>query len=880
MNQGGFVSRLFGALLLAASVFPAAGCLSGSSSGNSTLPTNNNNNQDDQTVGQRSLTEVLVAINSDTLQVTATTNLTAVGRYDDGSFGLLSSGVSWTASPPGVIDVTPAGLVTAVAPGSASVVATFGSIASQALPVFVLSPVQLDNLVVTTPQTTIPLTGSTSLTVTGNYSDGSTANVTGAVSWNVTNPAVLTVNPGNPATALPIAAGTSGVQATMNGLTSNTITITVQAPPTPNPSTLLMAANPAPYVWPATPAQAAVGSPSNRWYSQRAKAKWDVVPYQLVSDSTFELSVIAVHQSVGTPSNVPGDMGIKRVWFACNGGFGSTPNNISGWLEVDEITMNSSHLFGFKAIVDVASFPTAGRYEFRYVAEPVHGVPVVGESLFLYIDPNGSTVQEVRYVAPGGTGNGSSLASPMGSIAQAAAAFANPNNALILLGPGNNVWGTTQGRVDNADAWLTVRRAPSVASRSACRITSFANIDIRRVKIDGVQLDMSLGHLRGQVGNEDIWIHDCHLVGAGGEPPAYNSPLDEDRFDEVFVTGTDNPIPEAMGVTAFGTGTYTLIEDMNMVFEAGKLVRNVYMREIAEDFFRYDDSPPGLIGNVACESFPNSGHNDVFQCIGRSMDYSPFIVNLYAKRMSNRQGIFMDNSINATHNGGVVDYAIINSVFDNDATPGNGQRSKWKVGGQNGVMWHCTFANGWFEWIPHRQDEGGTNASTGYQTSWTGYRPHNFASVRNSTFLRFGWHWTGGNGTPNTFYSDPGSPGPRNEFDLLTSDFEHNHVYSRSGGSYEQHGSGAWFDFNDATSTNTSSVGSSLGTDPADFNSIFTNFLTGNLRPSAGGWLDGLWRATQAPHLAPEILVPFDILGNRYNASSPSVGAIERSPAP
>ncbi|MGE3164492.1 MAG: Ig-like domain-containing protein [Planctomycetota bacterium] len=878
MNQGGSISRSFGLLFLALSVALGAGCSSGGGGG-SNVPITNNNDQGGQTQNQSPLTEVLIAVQLAQLPVGGTTSLTAVGRYQDGGFGLITSQVSWSAVPAGVVSIDSAGVLTAVSPGTASVVGSVGAISSVPLVIEVPDPNQLQSLALVATPTTIPLSGSSALTVTAHYTNGSSVDVTGAVSWVVSNPAVLGVISGSPAAADPLAVGSAAVHATFFGLVSNNVTITVENTINPpNPSTLLVPRHPAPYTWTATPAQAAVGNPSNAWYGQRAKAKWDVVPYQYVSSSTFELSVIAAHQSVGTVDNVPGDMGMKRVWFACNGGFGSTVNDVSGWLPVDEITMNSTHLFGFKVTVDVASFPGPGRYEFRYVAEPVHGVPVVGESLFLYIDPSGTAAQEVRYVAPGGTGNGSSLSSPMGTIAQAAAAFANPNNALILLGPGNNVWGTTQGRADNADAWLTVRRAPSVANRSDCRITSFANIDVRRVKVEGVRLDVSLGHLRGQVGNEDVWLHDCHLVGAGGDPPAYNSPIDEDRVDEVFVTGTDNPMREALGGVPFGTGTYTLIENMTMVFEAGKLVRNVYMRQIAEDFFRYDDSPPGLIGNVACESFPNSGHNDTFQCIGRSMDYSPFIVNLYAKRMANRQGIFMDNSINATHNAGVVDYAIINALLDNDAAPGGGQRSKWKVGGQNGVMWHCTFANGWFEWTPHRQDEGGTNASTGYQTSWDGYRPHDYASVRNSTFLRFGWHWTGGNGTPNTFYSDPGAPGPRNEFDVNRNDFEHNHVYSRSGGSYEQHGNGAWYDFNDATSTNTSSVGSTLGSDASDFNSIFANFLTGDVRPNPNGWLDGLWRAAQAPHLAPEVLVPFDILGNRYNLTAPSVGALERNP--
>ncbi|EOD56928.1 Ig domain-containing protein group 2 domain-containing protein, partial [Aeromonas molluscorum 848] len=56
-----------------------------------------------------------------TLAAGLTAQLAANGSYDDGSNLDVTASVSWTSSAPAVATVSPSGLVTAVAPGSATI---------------------------------------------------------------------------------------------------------------------------------------------------------------------------------------------------------------------------------------------------------------------------------------------------------------------------------------------------------------------------------------------------------------------------------------------------------------------------------------------------------------------------------------------------------------------------------------------------------------------------------------------------------------------------------------------------------------------------------------------------------------------------------------
>ena len=75
---------------------------------------------------QPSLSSVTVTPDPVTIAVGATQPLAAAANYSDGSFGTVTTQATWTSTAPGVATVS-AGLVSAVAAGTAGIVATFGA---------------------------------------------------------------------------------------------------------------------------------------------------------------------------------------------------------------------------------------------------------------------------------------------------------------------------------------------------------------------------------------------------------------------------------------------------------------------------------------------------------------------------------------------------------------------------------------------------------------------------------------------------------------------------------------------------------------------------------------------------------------------------------
>ena len=150
------------------------------------------------------------------------------------SFAVMSDGkadvtgvATWSTSDGSVATVSSSGLVTAMAPGSVVVSASFaGSTQSLLLNV---TAAALRSITINGPAggpgpISTPLGIDVPLGVTGSYSDGSSQDLAGQVTWTSSNPGVATVDQGG--VVHPVALGTTDVTAARDGV-STTITVTV-----------------------------------------------------------------------------------------------------------------------------------------------------------------------------------------------------------------------------------------------------------------------------------------------------------------------------------------------------------------------------------------------------------------------------------------------------------------------------------------------------------------------------------------------------------------------------------------------------------------------------------------------------------------------------
>jgi len=81
---------------------------------------------------------------------------------------------------------------------------------------------------VTVEDDTIGVDDTVQFTATATYPDGSTVNITGEATWNSSDTGVATINVEGLATG--VGEGTAEITATLDGETSNTVTLTVTVP--------------------------------------------------------------------------------------------------------------------------------------------------------------------------------------------------------------------------------------------------------------------------------------------------------------------------------------------------------------------------------------------------------------------------------------------------------------------------------------------------------------------------------------------------------------------------------------------------------------------------------------------------------------------------
>jgi uncharacterized protein YjdB len=176
------------------------------------------------TVGPAALSSLTLTPAGPSLTKGATEQLTVTGSFTDASTQNMTGAVAWTVSPASVATISNAGMITAVANGTAIVTATSGSISGS--DTITVSGPSLVSISVSPANPSIFAGKTQQLTATGNYNDGSTQDLTGKVSWTGAVPGVVTLSGTGLVTAF--GPGTATVTAT-SGSISGSDNITVSA---------------------------------------------------------------------------------------------------------------------------------------------------------------------------------------------------------------------------------------------------------------------------------------------------------------------------------------------------------------------------------------------------------------------------------------------------------------------------------------------------------------------------------------------------------------------------------------------------------------------------------------------------------------------------
>jgi hypothetical protein len=170
------------------------------------------------TVTAATLTSIQVTPSNATSPLGTTRQFTASGTYSDNSTQDLTATATWASSVPSVATIAAGGLATAAGVGVTQLSATVGTVTGTVT--FNVTAATLVSINVTPANTTIATLTSQVFVATGLYTDNSTQDLTDQATWASSDLAVATLND---EIATGIAAGTTTISATFNGVTGSTL---------------------------------------------------------------------------------------------------------------------------------------------------------------------------------------------------------------------------------------------------------------------------------------------------------------------------------------------------------------------------------------------------------------------------------------------------------------------------------------------------------------------------------------------------------------------------------------------------------------------------------------------------------------------------------
>ncbi len=223
-------SAAFSSSSTSVATISSTGMLAGVAPGTSTITVTVSGMTNTLTVNVSNATLSSIAItpaNPSPLANGTTEQFTATGTFSDGTTQNLTSTVTWTSSASGVFTIDTYGLVTATGVGNASLTAAYQG-QSSTLSSIQVTAANLASISVS-PTSASLVSGTTQqFTATGTYTDNSTQTLTTQVAWTSSNTSTATINSSGLATSA--AAGSTTIQAQLNGLTGSA-SLTVSAAP-------------------------------------------------------------------------------------------------------------------------------------------------------------------------------------------------------------------------------------------------------------------------------------------------------------------------------------------------------------------------------------------------------------------------------------------------------------------------------------------------------------------------------------------------------------------------------------------------------------------------------------------------------------------------
>jgi hypothetical protein len=172
------------------------------------------------------LMTIVVTPTNPAIAVGTTQQLTATGNYNDGSKKDLSATATWASATPAKVTVSPAGLATAVAPGTSIITATSGTVMGTTT--VTVNGATLMSIAVTPAAPSIAAGTTKQFTATGTFKDAAnvttTQDLTAAVTWASATVATATISAAGLATGK--AMGTTVISAT-SGTIVGMLTLTV-----------------------------------------------------------------------------------------------------------------------------------------------------------------------------------------------------------------------------------------------------------------------------------------------------------------------------------------------------------------------------------------------------------------------------------------------------------------------------------------------------------------------------------------------------------------------------------------------------------------------------------------------------------------------------
>ena len=140
-------------------------------------------------VTNATLASIALAPKTKQLAVGGVVAFNATGTFSDGTTFPLSGPLAWSSSTPSIatVDAT-TGVATAVAAGTASILAQDATTGLLGKAFLTVGTATLKSLVVTPNSTSFPVNGFLFFVATGFYSDGTTADLTAAATWTVSRP--------------------------------------------------------------------------------------------------------------------------------------------------------------------------------------------------------------------------------------------------------------------------------------------------------------------------------------------------------------------------------------------------------------------------------------------------------------------------------------------------------------------------------------------------------------------------------------------------------------------------------------------------------------------------------------------------------------------